>query len=251
MISINIKAHFMRKIFFIVLLASTVHMVSCQNSAHSQEMTKQSISVDEFDKKLSVTAKAQLIDVRTPEEYTSGHLRNAVNIDYNSGDFEDLLSKLDKSKPVLVYCLSGGRSSHAANKMQNMGFTQVYNMDGGIMKWNGAGKPIEKGSTPAKSNGMTMEEFNEIVGGGNYVLVDYNAKWCEPCKKMLPILESVAEKRKDKMSLIKVDADANKELMKQKGISSLPYLELYKGGKLVWKHEGFIDEDQLLKETGI
>jgi thioredoxin 1 len=51
------------------------------------------------------------------------------------------------------------------------------------------------------------------------------------------------------MSLLKIDADVNKELIKQKGISDIPYLELYKDGKLVWKHDGFIDEDQLLKET--
>jgi thioredoxin 1 len=176
----------MRKILFIILLASVVHMLSCQNSAHSQGMTKQTISVEEFDKKLSATAEAQLTDVRTPEEYTNGHLKNAANIDYSSSDFENQLGKLDKSKPVMVYCLSGGRSSNAANKMQDMGFIQVYNMDGGIMKWNSSGKPIEKGSRPAKSNGMSMDEFNKMVASSTFVLVDYNAKWCEPCKKLLP-----------------------------------------------------------------
>ena len=241
----------MRRILVIVLLASIVHMACCQNSAHSQGKTKQTISVEEFEKKLAATANAQLIDVRTPEEYRNSHLKNAINIDYSSSDFEGQLDKLDKSKPVLVYCLSGGRSFNAANKMQNMGFTQVYNMDGGIMKWTNASKPIEKGITPANSNGMTISEFNKIVASSNYVLVDYNAKWCGPCKKMLPILESLAEKRKNKMSMIKIDADENKELMMKKGISAIPYLELYKGGKLVWTHSGLIDETQLLKETGI
>jgi thioredoxin-like negative regulator of GroEL len=66
---------------------------------------------------------------------------------------------------------------------------------------------------------------------------------------MLPFLEAIAEKKKDKMTLLKVDADDNKDLLKQKSISGIPYLELYQDGKLIWKHEGFIEEVDLLKET--
>ena len=190
-----------------------------------------------------------MIDVRTPEEYAGGHLKNAININYNSGDFEEELGKLDKHKPVMVYCLSGGRSSRAANKMQDVGFAEVYNMDGGIMNWGNAGKPLDKGSATPKSGGITSEVFNKMVLRNKYVLVDYNAKWCEPCKKLMPILESVAAKRTDSLSLLKIDADDNKDLMKQKSISGIPYLELYKDGQLVWRHNGTIDEALFLKET--
>jgi thioredoxin len=239
----------MKKTLFIALLVSLVNMASCQNGGNSKGIIKQTISVDQFDQKLSTTAGAQLIDVRTPEEYAGGHLKNAVNINYNSDDFEAQSGKLDKSKPVFVYCLSGGRSSNAADKMEEMGFSEIYNMDGGIMKWSSAGKTLDKGTSAEKPVGITTEDFNKMISGNKYVLVDYNAKWCEPCKKMLPVLESLAEKKKDKMSLLKIDADDNKELLKQKGISGIPYLELYQDGKLVWKHDGFIEEDQLLKET--
>ena len=239
----------MKRIYFIALLASLVNMASCQNSSSSQGAINQTISVDEFQNKLSTLNNTQLIDVRTPEEYAGGHLKNAINMNYSSDDFEEELGKLDKSKPVLVYCLSGGRSSRAANKIQDMGFSAVYNMDGGIMKWSNTGKPLDKGSAPPKLNGMTTEVFNKMVLGNKYVLVDYNAKWCEPCKKMIPIHESVATKKKDSLSLLKIDADDNKEFMKQKGISGIPYLELYKDGRLVWRHDGFIEEDQLLNET--
>ena len=194
----------MKRIYFIALLASLVNMASCQNTSSSQGKINETISVDDFQRKLSDINNAQLIDVRTPEEYAGGHLKNAVNINYNSGAFEEELRKLDKSKPVMVYCLSGGRSSRAANKMQDMGFSEVYNMDGGIMKWGNTGKPLDKGSAPPKSNGMTTEVFNKMVLRNKYVLVDYNAKWCEPCKKMMPILESVAAKKKDSLSLLKI-----------------------------------------------
>lgn len=140
----------MKKVLFIAFMAVTVAMVSCQNTAHSQGMTKQTISVEEFDQKLSAATNVQLIDVRTPEEYTSGHLKNALNADFRSDSFEGQLGKLDKTKPVLVYCHSGRRSASAASKMQDMGFTQVYDMDGGIPNWSNKGKPLDKGAAAEK-----------------------------------------------------------------------------------------------------
>ncbi|MEO8759652.1 MAG: thioredoxin family protein, partial [Bacteroidia bacterium] len=94
-------------------------------------------------------------------------------------------------------------------------------------------------------------DFNKAVTSDKYVLVDFNAKWCKPCKKMAPMLESIADKKKDKLILIKIDADENKELLKEKQIEAIPFFELYKDGKLVWKHQGEIDEATLLKETNL
>ena len=240
----------MKQFLFIALLASLVNFTSCSSTGNNTGGINQSISVSDFDKKISATPNVQLIDVRTPEEYAGGHLKNAININYNSDDFEHQLASLDKSKPVLVYCLSGGRSSKAASKMQEMEFSEIYNLDGGIMKWNSAGKPVDQGAAaPSASKGITADEFNKMISTNKYVLVDYNAKWCEPCKKMMPVLESLAAKKKDNLSLVKIDADDNKDLMIQKSIDGIPYLELYQDGKLIWKHSGYIDENQLLSET--
>lgn len=83
-----------------------------------------------------------ILDVRTPQEYQQSHIKNAVNINYNSDNFENLLNELDKSKTVLVYCQSGSRSSSAANVMINIGFNDIYNMLGGISAWISAGYPV-------------------------------------------------------------------------------------------------------------
>lgn len=245
----------MKKIFSIVLfLSSLTFFGACGNnntgSGAKSNSVKETISIDEFEKKLSQTTNAQLVDVRTPEEYAGGHLANAVNMDIKSENYKDQFSKLDKSKPVFVYCLAGARSAKAATIMQEMGFTEVYNMDGGINKWRNAGKPLV-GIPPSLPTGITLEAFNKMIGQSNCVLVDYNAKWCEPCKKMLPIIESFAAKKKDKLSLLKIDADENKGLMKAKNIEAIPYLELYKNGQLVWSHNGYIEEDQLAKEINL
>ncbi len=246
----------MRRLVTILLLSSASYMASCQGrstTTASQTTTagqiKQTVAVDDFEKKMSTLPEAQLLDVRTPDEYKGGHLKNAINIDVRADEFEAEVGKLDRAKPVLVYCLSGGRSGAAAAKMEEMGFKAIYNMDGGIMRWESAGKAVETGNAAPKAPGMTVAELNQQVSKGRYVLVDYNAKWCEPCKKMLPVLEALVDKRKDKLTLLKIDADANEGLLKAKGIASIPYLELYENGKLIWQHTGLIEEADLLKET--
>lgn len=80
--------------------------------------------------------KAQLVDVRTPREYRVGHIGKAINIDlFQGGAFEQAFEKLDKRKPVYLYCRSGSRSRKAARKVLNMGFQKVYDLKGGYMRW--------------------------------------------------------------------------------------------------------------------
>jgi rhodanese-related sulfurtransferase len=88
------------------------------------------------------TQPVTLLDVRTPQEYTKGHLTNSRNLDIFNDNFKEELTKLDKTKPYYVYCHSGGRSMEAAELMQEMGFTKVYNMTGGITAWKEAGLPV-------------------------------------------------------------------------------------------------------------
>jgi len=248
----------MKNIFYVTVFCLSACISSCQNQAektsgkNSSGNTTQinaTISVDEFEKKLAENSNVQLIDVRTPDEFNQGHLKGALNYDINSSDFENKIAKLNNGKPVMVYCLSGGRSSSAAELLGQKGFSEVYNMQGGIMKWNSANKPLESGTTNPVSDGLTMDGFNKLLKTEKFVLVDYNAKWCKPCKKMAPMLDALVEKRKDKLTLVKIDADENKELLKEKNIEGIPVLELYKNGKLIWKHEGEIDETTFLKET--
>ena len=85
----------------------------------------------------------QLVDVRTSEEFATGHLANARNIDYVNGDFLAGAAKLDKTKPVLLYCAAGGRSESALHDLKAAGFTNVHDMLGGIKAWRKDGLPVE------------------------------------------------------------------------------------------------------------
>lgn len=80
--------------------------------------------------------KVQLIDVRTPDEYNSGHIKDAKNIDFFSAKFDVEFNKLDKEKPMYIYCRSGSRSRQSANKLIEMGFKEIYDLKGGILNYN-------------------------------------------------------------------------------------------------------------------
>lgn len=236
----------MKRLLSILSFILITFAISCKNEQGKTPGSSKTLSVEDYDKMLSSNPDVQLIDVRSTTEYNGGHLKNARNIDINSRDFDEQVNSLKKKKPVMVYCLSGGRSSEAAGKLKDMGF-DVYNLEGGLVKWKAAGKPLEAGSSALA--GLSLEDFTKLVSKSNYVLVDFNAQWCGPCKKLSPILDEFADKKRDKLTLLKIDADANPDLLTEKKIEGIPYLELYKDGVMIWKHEGFIEESDLVKET--
>ncbi len=93
------------------------------------------VSVEEFKKGLTDLSSIQLIDVRTPEEFAAGAIPGAKNINYYDADFDVQIAKLDKEKPVYIYCRSGGRSGKSYAKLKEMGFTQVYDLKEGFNGW--------------------------------------------------------------------------------------------------------------------
>ncbi len=101
------------------------------------------ITVEEMDSLLDM-GKVKLIDVRTPAEYSEGYIEGAINIDFRNENFEELINKVDKSKPVAVYCGRGGRSGKCSAYMKKAGFTKIYDLDGGITEWKFKGKKVVK-----------------------------------------------------------------------------------------------------------
>ncbi|MDF0707873.1 rhodanese-like domain-containing protein [Flagellimonas okinawensis] len=91
---------------------------------------------EEYKKAIS-KGKVQLVDVRTKGEFMSGHIKGAKNIDFFQGSaFDNAFSKINKEKPVYLYCQSGNRSQRAARKLVKMGFTEVYDLRGGYRTWS-------------------------------------------------------------------------------------------------------------------
>lgn len=114
-------------------------------SGAASAQNKSNVKPEAFEKGLRATG-VQLVDVRRPEEYKEGHLKGAVLANWqDEKQFQAQVSKLDKSKPVYLYCLAGVRGDKAATWLVKNGFTHVVNLDGGIEAWKEAGKPIEAG----------------------------------------------------------------------------------------------------------
>ena len=219
----------------------TLLLMSC---SHSQ--TQSSLSAKAFAEKLKALPEAPVIDVRTAEEFSSGHLKNAVNYDWNGSQFEEQIQTLDKSKPVFVYCLSGGRSAAAASKMRADGFKEVYEMEGGMMKWRNENLP-ETTNDQVSSTGMSEQDFQSLLNSDKIVLIDFYADWCVPCKKMEPYLNEISKEQKNTVTLIRINVEENQELCRKLGISAIPVLQVYRNKKMTWTHTGFVEKEPVLK----
>lgn len=226
------------KIFSLFLLSFLI--LSCQGQSAKEVKT---VDVKTFAEKLNTTSNPQLLDVRTPEEFSDGHIDHAVNVDWNGEDFVTKAKQYDRSKPIFVYCKVGGRSSQAAKKLAELGFKEVYNLDGGYMKWDKSGVA----DTSEKIIGMCDQEFNELLQSNDRVMVDFGAKWCAPCIKMKPYITKLQTELKDQIKIVQLDADENKTLVKQMKLDSLPVIIVYEKGKEVWRNLGYISEEELRK----
>ena len=124
----------MKKVF--ALIASALLLAGCSSSSNAIDL-----SATEFSAKVA-EAGVITLDVRTPGEFAEGHVEGARLIDFQSGNFENEIAALDKNATYAVYCRSGNRSGQAVKVMQDAGFTNVFNMNGGVIDWANAGLPL-------------------------------------------------------------------------------------------------------------
>jgi thioredoxin len=232
----------MKKVILTLLIASS--LIAC-----SKQEGLNNVTATDFQTEIKSADAGQILDVRTIDEYNNGHIEGAILADISSNLFQEVAAKLDKDKPVFVYCLSGGRSSSAASQLKEMGFKSITNLSGGMLAWQSANLPVSTDDiSPKATEGMTLADFNNQIKGKKLVIVDYNAVWCGPCKQLSPVLEAWIKAQNGQVELIKIDVDANQELAKAKQIESIPYLEFYKEGKIVDKQIGMGDAASMTKQ---
>lgn len=212
--------------------------ISCTNSQNYK-----SVVASEFKATITKTDDAQILDVRTPEEYANGKIADAKNIDWNGDNFDTQVANLDKSKPVFVYCLSGGRSRKAANHLSELGFKNIIELDGGYMAWEKANP-----KTNAVWSGMTQDEYNKLLVSDKTVVIDFYAAWCGPCKKMAPYLDKLSKEMADKVIIYRIDFEKNKSLFNALGYQGLPVVIVVKNGKQTFFKNEFVSEEDLKKQ---
>jgi len=227
------KSYSLNKLFLVCAFSALTFTVFAQN-----------LPVESFEKKLLETSNAFLLDVRTAGEFGGGHLPKATNIDFRSPDFATKIKELPKDKPVFVYCLSGGRSAQAAEIMRKEGF-QVTELQGGYLKWTTKLKPLEGVPAVKHDEAWDLSAFEKQIQGENAVVVDFYAKWCAPCLKMMPTVDKLSNDYKGKVTVLKVEADGNQAVLQKYEIDEIPSFLVFQKGKLLQKTSGFREEAQL------
>lgn len=209
-------------------------------SAFSQQPA--SLSSQDFAKAVQ-SGKVQVLDVRTADEYKSGHLDKAMQANWLDGkEFNDRTSHLDKNIPVYIYCLSGGRSGAAAEALRAKGY-KVTNMDGGINAWKRNKQTLVGADANIKQTSSTA--YQGQIRSTQIVLVDFGAEWCPPCKKMEPVLNQFMKENANKLTLVKMDGGVETELMKTLNVDALPTFILYKNGKEIKRKQGIMSKEEL------
>ena len=130
-----------------LLLLFVVFVISCgsnQTERASNSGFIKDIKLKEALNLINSTDVIVVLDVRTPQEFASGHIKGAININIGDADFKSKIENLDRDKTYFVYCASGYRSSGTINLMKKLNFKFVYHMDEGIAGWGKAGYPVEK-----------------------------------------------------------------------------------------------------------
>lgn len=125
----------MKKVF--TLISALLLLVGCSTSTAGVT----NMDVLDFSKKINEPGVVTL-DVRTPSEFAEGYIEGAINIDFQSGNFEAEIATLDRDATYAVYCRSGNRSGKAVKIMHDAGFHNVYNLEGGVIDWSNQGMTL-------------------------------------------------------------------------------------------------------------
>jgi len=203
----------------------------------------------EFQKIVS-SKKGTLLDVRTTGEFASGHIEGAGQLNYYALDFKQKILLLPKDQPIYLYCNTGYRSKRAAEILAENGYKQVYNLEQGIMDWNLNNLPVvvEPGAKQDVENKMEPDEYNALIQSGKPVFIDFYAPWCAPCRQMMPMIDSLKTEYKDRITIVKINADASKKLVKELKLATVPNLVIYKDGRMVFNHNGLVTKELLISE---
>jgi rhodanese-related sulfurtransferase len=129
----------MKSIFSILIAAVVLAVGSIAHAADAKNIT-----VEEAAAKLKADTNIVVIDVRSPDEFSAGHIKGATNINIQDKEFAKKIEALDKSKTYIIHCAAGGRSARACDKIKPMGFNSVLHMNQGFSAWKEKGQAVEK-----------------------------------------------------------------------------------------------------------
>jgi thioredoxin len=232
----------LKKLFIMTISIASFFAVTAQNRGYKQ------LNPAQFQQLIKMPGGV-LLDVRTQNEFKNGHITNSGQLNYYALDFRRRLLLLPKNQPIYLYCNTGWRSEKAAKILVENGYKDVYNLEHGIMDWELQNLPVavDPDAKPDTENKMEYEELARFIHSGKPVFVDFYAPWCGPCRQMMPMIDELKTKYHGKITIVKVNVDASKKLVKEMKIMGVPYLVFYNHGKAIYSKNGLASRDELEK----
>ena len=229
-----------RALLFLII----IFFISCSNK---NTLVYEKTDILSLDKILNDT-DIIILDVRTSEEINAGYIPNSTFIDYYDKNFENKINLIDSSKKIYTLCKSGGRSVKAAEILSKNGFRNVYNLEGGFMRWKANKMPYDinlVNNDSSNTDQISEISLDSLIENNTNTLIYISTKWCSPCKKMEPIIDKLVDNNSS-LKVIKIDLDANTYAQERFDVKSLPALVLYENNSVVWRKNGIIAYDDLI-----
>ncbi len=204
------------------------------------------IGIDSFVAKIKRQASPKIIDVRSAEEYAINHVTNAVNVDLTTPGYQQQFKAVAKTEPVFIYAINNGRTTKLANELLAAGYTQVYELQGGIANWIGSGYSYYS----SVKNNISLVDFKKLLADKTPVLVDFYSRYCGLCKKARPVIDSFQQAYTGKLKVVYIDINDNPDLLAQLTIiHAVPTFVLYNQQNIVWQKTGIDQLEQLLQSA--
>ena len=226
-----------------LLLTSLILIFKFSNG---QKQTVNQLNSEGFNNSISKNG-AYLLDVRTKHEYNNGHIKDAGQLNFYAPNFKKKLLQIPKNKPIYLYCNTGYRSEKAAEILLTNGYTDVHNLEHGIMEWYVKSLPVikEPDAKPETDNKFDITQYQSLINSDSLVFIDFYAPWCAPCRRMMPMIDSLKVKYHNRINIVKINADASKKLMKKLKIIGVPYFVMYRKGELLYSKNGMLQKQEI------
>lgn len=224
-------------------------ILTCMNTYSQEAATIQNIDAITF-KKMTEEKPGIILDTRTTAEFSRGHISGAQLINLQDPNIGNTLLALPKDKVLYLYCLSGSRSAHVARFLSQNGYTQIYNLQRGLMDWNAQRFALampETFQTEQLVDAVSAYEYNFLIKNETLVFIDFYAPWCAPCRQMMPMIDELKKEYEGKIKIVKINADASRELMQELGVRGVPLLQFFKNGEQVFSKYGMVQKAELVE----
>lgn len=228
----------MPKIFIFILLFAGISSTKAQ-----------SLDADQFHNEIKSQPTAKLLDIRSHSIFMKGHIKNAINLDFDLDDFESLAGRyFKKEQSILLYGGSDYMTNNAVMFLTDLGFKQVKSLKGGFAEWISASKPYKTDQYSGPLASFTPANFEAMKQRYSKLLVFLETPSCAYCLKMKPYLAKTAAANGTK--LLKIDIAQNENMSYYFEASGTPTMLIFDRERQVWKGNSFMtaeELDQMLK----